>query len=183
MGRARLEGRGWRGGLWRAQRARGVLEELALSVVEQARLQVLLLAELRDGDLVDVVATEDGGLLVGRERSAGFAGNGVSRCRFLCDGGKSRDWAGGKFALYRGLAALQHYVRVAHDAWQVDHFRRLTDGSWRMTRHGPGDRLDLDALGVTLAVDDLYDKVEAFGGPARTARPEGRPSGRVVVGA
>lgn len=85
----------------------------------------------------------------------------------------------GKFALYRGLASLQHYVLVAHDAWQVDHFRRLPDGSWRMTRHGPGERLDLDALGVTLAVDDLYDKVEAFGGPARDARPAG---GRVVLG-
>lgn len=89
----------------------------------------------------------------------------------------------GKFALYRGLASLQHYVLVAHDAWQVDHFRRLPDGSWRMTRHGPGERLDLDALGVTLAVDDLYDKVEAFGGPARDARPDRRPAGRVVVGA
>ena len=83
----------------------------------------------------------------------------------------------------RGLASLQHCVLVAHDAWQVDHFRRLPDGSWRMKRHGPGERLDLDALGVTLAVDDLYDKVEAFGGPARTARPDRRPSGRVVVGA
>ena len=89
-----LEGPRRRGGLWRAQRARSVLEELALPVVEEARLQVVLLAELRDGDLVDVVATEDGGLLVGRERSAGFAGHGVSWCRFLCGGKESRDRAG-----------------------------------------------------------------------------------------
>ncbi len=77
----------------------------------------------------------------------------------------------GKFALYRALPSLQHYVVVAHEAWQVDHFRRLPDGSWRMTSHGPGESLDLDALGVTLAVDDLYAKVEAFGGPTSDARP------------
>jgi hypothetical protein len=77
----------------------------------------------------------------------------------------------GKFALYRTLPSLQHYVVVAHEAWQVDHFRRLPDGSWRMTSHGPGESLDLDALGITLAVNDLYAKVEAFGGPTPNARP------------
>jgi Uma2 family endonuclease len=77
----------------------------------------------------------------------------------------------GKFALYRTLPSLRHYLVVAHEAWQVDHFERLPDGSWRMTSHGPGDSVEIGSLGIRLSVDDLYAKVEAFGGPARDARP------------
>lgn len=80
----------------------------------------------------------------------------------------------GKFKLYARLASLQHYLLVAATHWEVDHFRRLADGSWRMSTHGPGDAIDLDAIGVRLAVDEVYAKIEAAGGPARTAaRPAG----------
>lgn len=62
----------------RLQRAVDVLEELLLPVVEEARLDALLLAHLRDGDLVDEVTTQDRGLLGGRERPTGLAGHGLS---------------------------------------------------------------------------------------------------------
>ena len=80
----------------------------------------------------------------------------------------------GKFKLYRALPSLQHYVLVASTHWEVDHFRRLPDGAWRLSSHGPGDYVDLDAVSVRLAVDEIYAKIEAAGGPARTAaRPAG----------
>ena len=82
---------------------------------------------------------------------------------------------GGKFSLYQRIQGLAHYVLVAQDQWRIEHFRRQDDGSWRFTAHGPGDELDLDALGVRLRVDEVYAKVEAFGGPGRDARPSGPP--------
>ena len=80
----------------------------------------------------------------------------------------------GKFKLYGRLASLQHYLLVAATHWEIDHFRRLPDGTWRVSSHGPGESLDLDAIGVRLQVDDVYAKIEAAGGPART---EARPAG------
>jgi Uma2 family endonuclease len=83
----------------------------------------------------------------------------------------------GKFALYARLGSLQHYVLVAQDRWRVEHLRRMEDGAWRLTVHGPGDVLVLDAVDVRVSVDELYAKVEAFGGPGRDAKPAGPPRG------
>lgn len=74
---------------------------------------------------------------------------------------------GGKFELYRGLPSLRHVVLVRQDAWRVEHFRRMDDGTWRLSVHGPGDALALDTVDATLGIDDLYDGIEAFGGPPR----------------
>jgi hypothetical protein len=57
----RLKGLGRGDGRLRLQGGGGVLEQLLLPVVEEAGLKVVLLAELGDGDLVDVVAAEKGG--------------------------------------------------------------------------------------------------------------------------
>jgi Uma2 family endonuclease len=82
---------------------------------------------------------------------------------------------GGKFALYATLASLRHYLLVAQDCWRVEHYRREDDGSWRLTVHGPGDTVTLDTIDARFAVDELYTKAEAFGGPTRQDRP--RPPG------
>jgi Uma2 family endonuclease len=80
----------------------------------------------------------------------------------------------GKFKLYRQLASVHHYLLVATTHWEIDHYRRLPDDSWRLSSHGPGGTVVLDAIGVTLDVDEVYAKVEDAGGPARTAaRPTG----------
>ena len=78
---------------------------------------------------------------------------------------------GGKFALYARLPSLLHYVLVEQDAWRIEHYRRQDDGSWRLTLHGPGDHAWLDSIGARIDVNELYARVEAFGGPTRTARP------------
>jgi Uma2 family endonuclease len=79
---------------------------------------------------------------------------------------------GGKFALYTTLPSLRHYLLVAQDSWRVEHYRREDDNSWRLTVHGPGDHVQLDAIDVRFAVDELYTKAEAFGGPTRLDRPK-----------
>jgi Uma2 family endonuclease len=78
---------------------------------------------------------------------------------------------GGKFALYLGVASIQHIVLVAQDQWRVEHFRRLTAGEWRYEALGPGDVLDLAGVGATLTVDAIYEDVALFGGPADPRLP------------
>ena len=76
----------------------------------------------------------------------------------------------GKRERYATLASLQRYLVARADAWQVPHYRRLPVGSWRVTMHGPGDVIDLDAVGVKLSVDAVYAGVEDVGGPGRDVR-------------
>jgi Uma2 family endonuclease len=75
---------------------------------------------------------------------------------------------GAKFRLYRELPSVRHVVFVRQDAWRVEHYRRMEDGTWRLSDHGPGDTLLLDAVEASLAVDALYEDIEAFDGPARS---------------
>ena len=90
----RLERCGARRGSRRLECGDGVLEELLLPVVEETRLKVVLFADLRDGHLIDVVASQECGLLLGGEGSAGLAGHGLSRCRSYGGGGESHASAG-----------------------------------------------------------------------------------------
>lgn len=78
---------------------------------------------------------------------------------------------GGKFALYGTLPSLRHYMLVAQDSWRVTHCRREEDGTWRMSVLGPGDTVVLDSLEVRFSVDELYAKVQTFGGPSREDAP------------
>jgi Uma2 family endonuclease len=86
----------------------------------------------------------------------------------LSDGTERYD-RGRKFAYYQSISSLHHYVLVVQDAWRVEHYRRTDDGRWTLSVHGPGERVPLDAVDAELSVDDLYDRIEAFGGPARDA--------------
>ena len=82
----------------------------------------------------------------------------------------------GKLDLYRGIPSLKHVLLVAHDAWHLTLVSRREDGSWSYETAGPGESVRLDAIGVTLSVDEVYEGMDAVGGPARTAR-HGRPLG------
>lgn len=74
---------------------------------------------------------------------------------------------GEKFSAYRALPSVQHVLFVSQTRWSIEHFRRSTDGSWRLSDHGPGARVELDAIGATITVDDIYERIEEFGGPTR----------------
>ncbi len=75
---------------------------------------------------------------------------------------------GRKFGYYQTIPSLQHYVLVVQEAWRVEHYRRDTDGRWTLSVHGPGDHVHLDAVEARIAVDELYDRIELFGGPPRS---------------
>jgi Uma2 family endonuclease len=67
---------------------------------------------------------------------------------------------GEKFAHYRRLDTLQEYVLVAQVRHRIEHFRREGD-HWVLTEiSDPGEELTLSSLGCTLAVADIYDRVE-----------------------
>ncbi len=72
-----------------------------------------------------------------------------------------------KFELYIGVSSIQHVVFVSWERWRIEHYRRLGDGTWRYSAHGLGGHLDLATIGAIVPIDEVYDGIEAFGGPAR----------------
>jgi Uma2 family endonuclease len=66
---------------------------------------------------------------------------------------------GDKFTQYRTIPSFTDYVLVSQNAVRVEHFQRRADGRWLLTIAGPGEKLVLESVGVTLDVDRLYVKV------------------------
>lgn len=66
---------------------------------------------------------------------------------------------GRKWATYRGLPSLQHYLLIAQDAVLVEIFTREGDG-WRWMRcSSPDDCLALTAVGVELPLAEVYEDI------------------------
>ena len=66
---------------------------------------------------------------------------------------------GVKFARYRSIPTLQHYVLVAQDVPRIEHHRREGDSWVRTELVGRTGRLALDALDVTLAMAAIYEDI------------------------
>lgn len=71
---------------------------------------------------------------------------------------------GQKFEHYRSFPSLRHYVLVSTGRARVEHYCRNDDGTWTLRACGPGEGTELAGLDVRLAVDALYDGVEAARG-------------------
>lgn len=67
---------------------------------------------------------------------------------------------GGKDDLYRRVAALRDYVLVEAGRRLVEVRSRGEDGAWT---YGPGEWAEVPGLGVRLAVDEVYAKVDLEG--------------------
>ncbi len=68
---------------------------------------------------------------------------------------------GGKFALYRQIPSLREYLLVSQDRVRVECYRRDADGRWTLTDYtGLDDQVPLESLDCTLALAEIYDKVE-----------------------
>ncbi|MBI2567965.1 MAG: Uma2 family endonuclease [Candidatus Schekmanbacteria bacterium] len=63
---------------------------------------------------------------------------------------------GGKFAHFRCITSLRHYLLLPQDSERIESYTRQEDGSWRLTEHFSGDVVGLEALGVELHVDLVY---------------------------
>lgn len=66
---------------------------------------------------------------------------------------------GQKFAEYRSLESLRHYLLLSQDQVRAELYTRADRGRWILSVHGPGERLPLSAFEVEVEVDALYDGV------------------------
>ena len=67
---------------------------------------------------------------------------------------------GKKFQLYRTLDSLQEYVLISQDAPRIEHFARQESGQWLLSEVTDLQaQLILPAVGCTLALEDVYNKV------------------------
>jgi Uma2 family endonuclease len=73
---------------------------------------------------------------------------------------------GGKFAHYRQLPSLQHYVMVSQEEQRVEVYTRQPDGAWMLQEASAG-HVQLERLGIELSVDEIYavapDETEEVG--------------------
>jgi Uma2 family endonuclease len=63
---------------------------------------------------------------------------------------------GDKFANYRTIASLMHYIIAAQDKPFVEVYTRQDDGAWMLREYGPGKMITLSALECSLEVDQIY---------------------------
>jgi Uma2 family endonuclease len=64
---------------------------------------------------------------------------------------------GEKLQHYQQIQALREVIFVAHDAKRVDVVRRQDDGTWgELSAAGPGEIVELHAIGCALPVDEVY---------------------------
>jgi Uma2 family endonuclease len=66
---------------------------------------------------------------------------------------------GDKFAQYRSIPSMSHYVLAAQDKPLLEVYTRQDDGSWNYRAYGPGEKAALPALGCELDVDVVYTDV------------------------
>lgn len=74
---------------------------------------------------------------------------------------------GGKFALYRRLDSLQEYVLIGSETKTVEVFRRGEDGVWVFIPYGEGDEIELTSVGLTVAMDAIYEDVVLAQSPSQ----------------
>jgi Uma2 family endonuclease len=68
---------------------------------------------------------------------------------------------GRKFEAYRDLESLQEYVLVESELARVETFRRLEDGTWRVSFYEKMEAIvRIESLGVELAMREIYRGVE-----------------------
>ncbi len=70
--------------------------------------------------------------------------------------GSTERWdRGDKFFHARHLESLRHYVLVSVDRPRIEVYTRRPEG-WVLCSYGPGEQVELSALGITLDLDELY---------------------------
>ena len=66
---------------------------------------------------------------------------------------------GDKFAQYQSVQSVTDYVLISQKTVRVEHFHRQPDGKWLLAILGPGAKLTIGSIGVTIDVDRVYLKV------------------------
>lgn len=68
---------------------------------------------------------------------------------------------GKTFEHYCTLASLSDYILVAQDKPKMEHYGRQPEGRWLFSeKHGRAETRAIESVGCTLALAEVYDKVE-----------------------
>jgi len=68
---------------------------------------------------------------------------------------------GMKFSYYEAIESFTDYVLVSQDRPRIEHFIRQSDNTWlRSVTEGLETRLNIQSLSVSLALSEVYDRVE-----------------------
>lgn len=65
---------------------------------------------------------------------------------------------GEKFEQYRQIPTLQLYLLVSHRERRVEARQRATDDRWTERHAGRGETVLLEAIGIEMTVDEIYDR-------------------------
>ena len=72
------------------------------------------------------------------------------------------------------MASLREYLLVSQDSPTLERFERNQDGTWTLTiASGLDQSLDLPAIGVKLALAEVYDKVDFTAEPVTSSELPG----------
>ena len=63
-----------------------------------------------------------------------------------------------KFQVYAGIPTLQEYILVEQSSVRIEIQRRRTN--WSIEKFFLGDSITLESIGLTLAVEDIYDRID-----------------------
>jgi Uma2 family endonuclease len=67
----------------------------------------------------------------------------------------------GKFSDYRSIPSFAEYLLVAQDEHRVEYYARQPDSRWLLTEYRSlADVVQLDSIQCSLALTEIYDKVE-----------------------
>ncbi|WP_066378600.1 MULTISPECIES: Uma2 family endonuclease [unclassified Anabaena] len=64
-----------------------------------------------------------------------------------------------KLVNYRNLESLQEYVLVSQDELKIEVYRRDSRGNWLLETLGQTDDLNLNSVGLTLTMAEIYEDV------------------------
>ena len=68
---------------------------------------------------------------------------------------------GAKFEQYRTIESFKEYLLVSQDAKQITRYTKQTNGSWiLMDFIGDKTEIELSSIECSLAMEDIYDKVD-----------------------
>ncbi|KPV52470.1 hypothetical protein SE17_15340 [Kouleothrix aurantiaca] len=69
-----------------------------------------------------------------------------------------------KFENYRAIDTLQDYLLIAQDHHHIEQYTRQPNGKWQLTEaNNLEESIRLDSINCTLALADIYEKVELEG--------------------
>ncbi|NEX22430.1 Uma2 family endonuclease [Thiorhodococcus mannitoliphagus] len=84
------------------------------------------------------------------------------------------DDRGAKFAHYRNLPSLAHYLLVSQTECRVEHFTRQSGNRWLLTEYqAPDDSIPLTDMDCSLRLADIYERLSLSAQPTPGEVAEG----------